>query len=453
MKLRARFGLAVLAATIPMFVAFAMLGVQVRSQIASEGVAEYARGVATATGGSCRAVAQDGGPELHAYDAALRPVDPASPALSETMIARARAGDDPIVELREDQGRRVVTALVRGQGDGACAWLLARRPARAGSPMGAGVVPASPAMRLAAILVLLTLGAVLLVLGGVVRRIRRLRDEVRAASANNYRAAITIQGDDELTELAAAFADSGRQIVAHLDAQERRERTLREFLANTTHDVMVPLTVLHGHLSLLHTRGAATADPAVVRAAMQEADYIAALVHNLEVAARLDAGEPMLSRDPVDLCALVRRVAGRHTPLARRRGVEVVFAVPPAALITLGDLTLIEQAVGNLVQNAVLHNQPGGHVALLLEQDDATTFRIIIKDDGPGISADERARLLERGARGDEARTRHPHGKGLGLAISRRVADAHAWRFDLRAGAEGGLEVELLGALMPAAAS
>lgn len=449
MRLRARFGLAVLAAAVPLLVAFFLLGIQVRGQIASEGVVEYARGVASAAGSTCTADARDGGPELHAYDAELRPLAPDAPALTATMIARARAGERTIVEVAEEPERRAVSALVRGRDDGACAWLLARRVGRTGP--GPGVVRASPAMRLAAVLVLLTLGVVLLVLGGVIRRIRRLRDEVRAAAANNYRAEISIHGDDEVAELAQAFADSGRRIVAHLDAQERRERTLREFLANTTHDVMVPLTVLHGHLAALHKLGAAS-DPAVVRMAMQEADYIAALVHNLEVAARLDAGEPMLSRDPVDLCALVRRVAGRHTPLARRRGVEVVFAVPPSPLVTLGDLTLIEQAVGNLVQNAVLHNQAGGHVAVLLEQDDARTFRVIIKDDGPGISADERTRLLARGARGDEARTRHPHGKGLGLAISRRVADAHAWRFDLRPGAEGGLEVELVGELLADAA-
>ena len=121
--------------------------------------------------------------------------------------------------------------------------------------------------------------------------------------------------------------------------------------------------------------------------------------------------------------------------------------MPARSPVVLGDLTLIEQAVSNLVQNAVLHNHAGGHVAVVLELEDAKTFRIMIKDDGPGVPPDELARVLGRGERGDEARTRHPHGKGLGLSIARRVAAAHDWRFDLRPGAEGGLEVELLGAV------
>lgn len=453
MKLRARFGLAVLAVIVPLFVVFLVLGATVRSQQLSDGLVQYTRGVARAAGDGCPASIKtregDVTAELHALDAELRPADPSAPTPTAAMLARARAGEDPVVEFHGEntlQGgpRRVISALVRIHDAGPCTWLLARR---AGHGPSTGPAP-QPIVLVTAVFVLLLLGVVLLLLGPVVRRIRRLRDEVRASAAANYRAAITTAGGDELAELAQAFADSGRQIVAHLDAQERRERTLREFLANTTHDVMVPLTVLQGHLSALHTRGAGV-DPNVVRAAMQEADYIAALVHNLEIAARLDAGEPEISRDRVDLTAAVKRVAARHTPLARRRGVEVVHAVPPAPLTTLGDLTLIEQALGNLVQNAVLHNQSGGHVAILLEQDDARTFRVIIKDDGPGITADERTRLLARGERGDEARTRHPHGKGLGLAISRRVADVHAWRFDLRDAPEGGLEVALIGELAP----
>ena len=160
---------------------------------------------------------------------------------------------------------------------------------------------------------------------------------------------------------------------------------------------------------------------------MQESDYIASLVRNLEVAARLDAGEPEAARDPIELSPLLARVISRHAPLARRRAVELVYAVPEHSPVAIGDLTLIEQAVSNLVQNAVLYNRAGGHVAAILEMDDAQRFRISIKDDGPGIPPDELARLLDRGERGDAARTRHPHGSGLGLSIAARVAAAHAW--------------------------
>ena len=70
-----------------------------------------------------------------------------------------------------------------------------------------------------------------------------------------------------------------------------------------------------------------------------------------------------------------------------------------------------------------------------------------MRDDGPGLPGEVMAKVSERGERGDAARTRHPHGQGLGLSIARRVAEAHGWTFELRPGVEGGLELELRGAM------
>ena len=441
MKLRTRVALTSLAALVPLVAGLASFTMSMRTQVLQDVFIQTAQGLATAGHAAC--VADPGrwggkvapGLELHAYDRELRPARPEAPPLGPELVAAADA-DAP--RMRKNHDRAEV--LIRSASAGPCAYLLIRRVMAPPAPTsGPPVFLFGPI-----VCSLLVLAVVLILLGPIVRRISRLRDEVRTAAAAGYRADITVRGDDELADLAAAFASSSRQIVGHLADQERRERTLREFLANTTHDVMLPLTVLQGHLAAL---GQHPGDPATLRAAMQEADYIAALVHNLEVAARLDAGEPALARDLVELAPLVLRVCQRHAPLARRRDIALAHAVPSKPIVVRGDLTLLEQAVSNLVQNAVLHNHPDGHVAVVLELDDPTRFRIVVKDDGPGLAPAELARVLARGERGDDARTRHPHGKGLGLAIARRVADAHAWTFTMRPGSDAGLEVELRGAI------
>jgi signal transduction histidine kinase len=457
-KLRTRIALTALGAFVPLAAALGVLFVIVGAQVVETLVTQYAFAVAAASRASCEAAPDRwGGPigfdagigtppfarglEVYAYDATGRPSRASAPALSEALLASLQGGA-PHASRRGDG----LEVLVGGGATGPCAYLLFRRPpgGRFGSPIAA---PAA----LALLCSLVVLAVVLLSLGPIVRRIHRLRDEVRASAASGYRQEVTIGGNDELAELADAFAESGRRIGFHLDAQERRERTLREFVGNTTHDVMLPLTVLQGHLAALGDVAAPEDAAATLRAAMQESDYIASLLRNLEVAARLDAGEPEAARDPIALSPLLSRVISRHAPLARRRAVELVYAVPEDSPVVIGDLTLVEQAIGNLVQNAVLHNHAGGHVAAILEMDDAQSFRISIKDDGPGIPPDELARVLDRGARGDAARTRHPHGSGLGLSIAARVAAAHAWTFDLRPGPDGGLEVELAGAMAPPA--
>ncbi|MBL9103622.1 MAG: HAMP domain-containing histidine kinase [Myxococcales bacterium] len=455
MKLRVRLGLTALAALVPLLLGAIAVVRSSRVQSFEAGLVATAQANATAGRAACEAAPERwGGPmdlpahgppsliagaDLYAYDLELRSAHPDAPALPTEVIAAARAGESRVRHVEERFG-----VLVRTAEAGPCAYTLIR-----GVMETPRVSPlrGTPWVLTGLLFSLLLLGVVLALLGPIVRRIHRLRDEVRAAAASNYQQGVTTRGDDELAELARAFDETRRQLSHHLEAQARRERTLREFLANTTHDVMVPLTVLQGHLAALQGGG----DAAALRAAMQEADYIAALVHNLEVAARLDAGEPELVRAPAPLAPLVVRVIQRHLPLARRREVELVHAVPRAPIVVLGDLTLIERALGNLVHNALMHNRAGGHVAVVLEMDDEECFRVLVKDDGPGLDAEELTRVLERGERGEAARTRHPHGKGLGLAITRRVAAAHGWGFCMRNGEEGGLEVELRGAVVGAA--
>jgi signal transduction histidine kinase len=171
---------------------------------------------------------------------------------------------------------------------------------------------------------------------------------------------------------------------------------------------MIPLTVLQAHLATMqeHEQEGRPRDGAILTSAMDEAHYLGALMHNLGAVAKLDAGvrEPVMGA--VDLNALVHRVVSRHRAIARRLDIALDFAVPDELVATAGDVTLL---------------------------------------DGPGIPADELRQLVDRGFRGNDARTRSPEGQGLGLNIALRVAELH--RFTLRFGASeyGGLQVDLEG--------
>lgn len=294
------------------------------------------------------------------------------------------------------------------------------------------------------------LGAVLVTMVPVVRRIRRLADAVEASAVTGFAGEIPVEGHDEIADLARSFAAASRAVRAQVSATEQREASLRDFLANTTHDVMIPLTVLQGHLAALqqheqaeHAGGGAKSAP--LTSAMDEAQYIGALLQNLAAVAKLDSGawQPMMG--VVDLNALVHRVVSRHQAVSRRLDVAIGFAVPDDPVFVAGDITLLEQAVSNVVYNAVRHNRAGGHVAVVLDATATDRFSLRVSDDGPGVPADELARLSQRGFRGGAARTRSPEGLGLGLDITSRVAGLHG--FELRFGPSepGGLQVNLEG--------
>jgi signal transduction histidine kinase len=210
--------------------------------------------------------------------------------------------------------------------------------------------------------------------------------------------------------------------------------------------------VLQGHISRI--RKALDAEQPIERAgvvqALEEAHYMGSLMHNLSAVSKLEGGGYHVRTDPVDLNALVARAAGRHRPMAEARGIEVEFGVTEQALHTIGDVTLLEQAVSNLIHNAVRYNERGGHVAVILETPRGTPerFFLTVVDDGPGIPDEELVRLPERRFRGEMARQRHPGGLGLGLHITRDVARRHGFGLTFRRSSYGGLEVELSGPVL-----
>ncbi|MEM6955885.1 MAG: HAMP domain-containing sensor histidine kinase [Myxococcota bacterium] len=256
--------------------------------------------------------------------------------------------------------------------------------------------------------------------GPVVRRIRRIR---RALESEGELVKAGGGSKDELDELAAAIAADRQTLKDQLETIAARERTLGEYVASTMHDVMIPLTVLQGHLSRL----AKGDERPELRSALEESHYIASLLQNLSAAARLE-GAIELSDVPVDLSAIGARVVERHRPIARARGLELNVAVAPG-LSRAGDPTLLEQAMSNLLHNAVRYAE--GRVAVILEETSAG-FRFEVIDDGPGVPEEQRARLGERRFRSDEARKRAPTGQGLGLSIAADVAQRHglSLRFD-----------------------
>ncbi len=378
---------------------------------------------------------------MWAYACDFKSRNPRAPEIPAALVAELQRGADEAGAEHSRNGLRGRQLAVRMPWpDGPCAFVLVRRIDAATPDLAAFPVWAAAAF------VAVVLGVVVIATGPVVRRIRKLTADVRRSAKQHYASEVEASGGDEIAELAAAFNDAAREVRGQLDAVAKREEVLRAFVANTTHDVMTPLTVLQGHLCAMRQRFAGKpADTELVNAAIDEAHYLGSLVHNLGAAAKLDAGRQQVQLSAVSLDELVQRVIERHWPVASPRAIEIEFAVPETPVWIDADLTLLEQAVGNVVGNAVRYNRPGGHVAVILADAPPTEFSLRVVDDGPGVPDEQLARLTERAFRTDDARRRHPEGSGLGLDIVRRVAEFHRMQLAFRRSEHGGLEVEFRG--------
>ena len=457
MKLRARLALTLGLATIALFVLLGWAQSRWHAQLRVEALAEAAVHRMD-SGGRQRCEANPAawpGPQgerdvrrglrrprhsfprhrVFAYDTELRSRNPEAPTFPPALAQQLDAGNQTAAHRSQDH-RRTQVAVRMPWEQGPCAVVLVR--GKGTPPWFSGAV-LMPALLVALVMILVAL----LVAGPVVRRVRQLTESVRRVGSSAEEP-ILVDGSDEVAELGAAFEQSRRTIREQLETLREREAALRNYIANTTHDVMLPLSVLQGHLVSLQQRidNGEVLDAKAIVPSIEESQYLGSLLHNLNAAARLEASEGLAHRDLLDLNRLVERVVDRHRPISKRKQIALEVAVPQTEIEFAGDLTLLEQAIGNIVQNAVRYNRGGGHVAVVLDgTHDGWSLRVI--DDGPGISQADRSRVLEPQFRGSEARTRHPHGMGLGLHIASDVAARHGLRLTLSDTTGGGLTVEL----------
>lgn len=334
------------------------------------------------------------------YDEDLSPSMPGFRRL-EPELTEGLRDSDSASHVSANGDRRVLALRV---GEGRCSVIVVQRPEPQQPGLGflLALVPALVAAFIA-----------LLAAGPMVRRIRRLRRAVEGAGS------IQEAGSDEIAELSQVIQADRAALQDKVETLAKRDAALSRYVANTMHDVMIPLTVLQGHL--INLDGVQPGED--TRRALEESHYIASLLQNLSAAARLEGAIPVRKVDGVDLGELVERVVARHAPIARAKGIALNHATPQQAVRVNGDPTLLERAMSNLVHNAVRYGTEGGHVAVILSAEDCWEFKVL--DDGPGVSVEDLKKLGEPRFRSEEARSRNPEGQGLGIAITREVAEHH----------------------------
>ena len=233
-------------------------------------------------------------------------------------------------------------------------------------------------------------------------------------------------------------AHLGETLNAMLDRLEAALAREQRFVADASHELRTPLAILKGELELALREAA---DPRALRAAVvsaaEEADRLTALAEDLLVVARLDQGGLPLRPEPIEAEELLTDVVRRFAQRAHERGVGLQ-AVPAPGLEVSVDRPRVEQALGNMVDNALRHG--GGVVELAAERHDGRV-ELHVRDAGEGFPRAFVAAAFERFSRADVARS--SGGAGLGLAIVQAIAAAHGGEAHARNRPEGGADVWL----------
>ena len=203
----------------------------------------------------------------------------------------------------------------------------------------------------------------------------------------------------------------------------RSEDRMRQFIADASHELRTPLTSVRGLAEFGLQQGNAASPDEMLRLMtliQHEASRMGLLVEDLLMLARFDTGRP-LDRRHVDLASIAAQAVQAARMVHPGRPITLMADDP---VIVYADEERLRQVIDNLVGNAMQHTPPRSPVTVSVTST-AGTGEIVVADNGPGMTAEQAARVFERFYRTDDARTRARGGTGLGLSIAASLAAAH----------------------------
>jgi signal transduction histidine kinase len=379
--------------------------------------------------------------ETYAYDTTtLLSANPNAPPLDHDLLARANANPEWRVATKLKPGARGGVFVVRVGEGGACGILQSSWGAVATPRESAlGAVLSAGAIALTSIVF-----SFLIVIRPAARRFFALSRAAACVGNEDTYVPAESKVEDDFGRLSKTLDATHERILADAQKLEAERGALEEHLANVAHDLRTPITSLH--LAIEQALGATSNGPATEPLARALADvvYLRGLTENLRLASKYGRASVDSTSFVFDLAAVAQRSAARLQFLSSTKEISLEIATPESKVPVRGDPIAVEQAIGNVIDNAVTHGQAGGHIAVVLRLE-ADDFELTVVDDGPGVRISELPKLGERTYRSDESRQRDPRGSGLGLAITAEVARRAKWKLAFAAESPHGFRVTLRG--------
>lgn len=292
----------------------------------------------------------------------------------------------------------------------------------------------------AAIMLALTALVALPIINHALRPLNQVARTAEAIAAGNLEERANLSHSrDEVGRLGEAFDAMVDQLQSAMTAMAASEERMRRFLADASHELRTPVTVLRGSSQVL-LRHPAPMPPDMTQALgdlHEEAVRLARLVDDLLTLSRLDAGR-VPAPETVPLRPFLQDFLGRYGSVWPDRTVEIEPGVDGVAASVNPDS--LQRILTNLVDNAARYSRQGGAIRLTAKAD-GPEVALSVADEGPGLNPEDAGRVFDRFYRANPSRSRGSGGSGLGLSIVRSLVEQSGGSIDLETGPERGTTV------------
>ena len=249
----------------------------------------------------------------------------------------------------------------------------------------------------------------------LIRPLRLITDTAKNYGKGDFAERIPVEGNDEVAELATALNNMA-------DSLDSLEKMRNSFLANISHDLRTPLTMIKGYSEIMRDLpGENNAENAQI--IIDETTRLSDLVSDLLDLSKLQAGTKKPEPEIFDLSVLARDTLRRYDALIRHNGYRILFETEGEAEVS-ADRGMILQVIYNLINNAVNYTGESLRVRVSITLKE-NSVRLSVADDGEGIEPDQIESIWDRYYRVDKVHNRAVIGTGLGLSIVKGILEAH----------------------------
>lgn len=240
---------------------------------------------------------------------------------------------------------------------------------------------------------------------------------------------------------------TGALVLFHdITELKKMDQVRRDFVANVSHELRTPLSILRGYIETLLDSPKIPPEELtrILRVMERHSDRLELLVEDLLTLAQLESSNPNVEMGPVDLSSLLPDIVRDWEKKLTKKQLNIVVDLPAQLSAISADRTRLQEALYNLLDNAVKYSRPNGEIRLTARQDNGEV-ELAVSDEGIGIAREDLPRIFERFYRADKARSPDKvRGTGLGLAIVKHIAQLHGGRVEAESELEKGTTVRLV---------
>lgn len=277
---------------------------------------------------------------------------------------------------------------------------------------------------------------------GITAPISRMQQAAERMATGDFSCRVKVSSKDELGQLAKSLNAMADELEQKIENLRRMDRVRTDFVANVSHELKTPLTLIKGYMETLEGKALDDKDTArrFVSIISKHVGRLGNIIDDLLQLSELEASRDCISRAPCDLRILIDELMLGFGRAVEQKKQTLSVNVEGGDFTVDADFDKIEQVFVNLVDNAVKYTQEGGKIEILLA-DLGDNVRAVVRDNGIGIAAEHVGRVFERFYRVDKARSREVGGTGLGLGIAKHTVLAHNGAISIKSAPGKGTQV------------